>query len=206
MDNKHISTKLGAAVLSIIAITVGVFVWLYEKGQDETLTKTALRDTSDYGFEDKEIKGIPTQLVISKPAEQWTKVCKNPNGGYQVKYPDEWTVKIGDTIQGVQIVENCDTPKLLKNKINTIMFSSLDAKTAAEKTSGITITAFPDSIRHSFVDTTQELIVDGEKMTWIDRNATRLLYHGTTEYNITINDDVSEDLVRDFFSTFKFLP
>ncbi len=151
-------------------------------------------------------KNSSDQLIVNKPAEQWTKVCKNTNARYQVRYPDEWTMKIGDTIQGIQIIKNCDTPKLFKNKNDTIIFSPLDAKMAAEKISGITITAFPNSIRHSFVDPTQELIVDGEKMTWVYRDGERLLHHGTTEYSITIGDDVSEDLVSEFFSTFRFLP
>lgn len=34
MDNKKISTHVGAAMLVIIAITVGMFVWTYEKEQN----------------------------------------------------------------------------------------------------------------------------------------------------------------------------
>lgn len=210
MDNKKIPTSIGAIILVIIAITAGMFVWTYEKGQDwgVVMTQTqSLNNTDVVKPTEKNQEPSLLPLVVAKPATEWTKTCKNIPGNYEVKYPDEWTVKIGDAIYGIHVLEDCDLTERLKDyKNNTIYFSPLDSVQAGALLSGIVISFAPNATRHSFVDVTQEMNVGGEKMTWVHKDGTRLLYHGTTEYNIVINDDVNEDLVREFFSTFKFLP
>ena len=69
MDNKKIPTSIGAIVLVIIAITAGMFVWVYEKGQgwDTEMAVTQLRaaprpvaKNNEQVFEEPQTKKQPT--------------------------------------------------------------------------------------------------------------------------------------------------
>ncbi len=212
MNNKKISTFVGTIILILIVIIVGMVVFVYEKKQNwgvVTVQTQSLNNTGVVKTTGQNKESSPTPLIVSKPAIEWENVCKNISARYQVKYPDEWVMIVGDDIRGFQVVNDCNNVKkelLYGGRINRIMFAPSVEAISGGRFSGIWITAFPNTTQHSFVDPTTELTVDGEKMTWVHRSGARLLHHGTTEYEIVVNDDVSEDLVTEFFSTFKFLP
>jgi len=226
MDNKNISTKLGGAILVIIAITAGVFVWVYENGENKTSTETVPRNTSNYDFGNKEKEDIFIQLVVGKPAEQWTKICKNPSGGYQVKYPDELAIIVGDDIRGFQVVSDCDVPKELwgGGRINQIMFAPNIETTSGGKLSGIWVTAItkeqgridntwitfsPEKPYQGLVSHNEEKLdestINGEKIVWMNKGRDGIFQYGDMQYHVRIHDDVPRDLATEFLSTFQFL-
>jgi len=61
MDNKKIPTHLGTAILVIIAITAGVFVWVYEKNQ--SLDAGALQTPV---VQKKAVKSNPNQAQMKE--------------------------------------------------------------------------------------------------------------------------------------------
>lgn len=150
------------------------------------------------------------KLVVSEPVGSWKKTCKNLAAGYQVRYPDEWSTIVGNDMAGFSVVDACDLAKEFGTKVNNVGFASYDMQTMKTgRRGGIWITAVPDTVKHDFADSTNkmEMLVDGERMIWIkdDRVGARLLHHGTKEYQVVISEDVPEELVTEFFSTFKFL-
>jgi hypothetical protein len=100
MDNKKIPTCLGTAILVVIAITAGAFVWVYEKNQQsdtdqiqivskiknnltaQTLTKNSNKDTNvvvDDPFKDLNISAF----------DKW-KSYKSSDFGISIQYPPEF--------------------------------------------------------------------------------------------------------------------
>jgi len=87
MDNKKIPTWVGTVVLVIIAVTVGVLVWKYEKEVDITQTKNienqpnksllALKQSSD------------TRSEIQTPADG---TYKNTQYNFQIIIPNDWKI------------------------------------------------------------------------------------------------------------------
>ncbi|MFZ3031791.1 MAG: hypothetical protein WA082_02035 [Candidatus Moraniibacteriota bacterium] len=88
MHNK-ISTRLGTAILIIIAITAVMFVWTYEKGQDwggTTIQTPALND--------KQRNSI-TEVVVIEPMSEWA-TYSDEKYGFEFKYPKLFKVRVSD--------------------------------------------------------------------------------------------------------------
>jgi hypothetical protein len=230
MNNTKIPTTIGATLLVIIAITVGVFVWTYEKGQDwgaVTIQPQPLKNTSPETVEqNKQSSRMP--LVVAKPASEWKNVCKNVSGRYQVKYPDEWVMIVGDDMRGFQIVNDCNNVKkelLAGGRINQVMFAPSIEAISGGKSSGIWIEAIPKEqgeLENTWItlspekpyqgftnpngEELNESIISGEKVVWMNKRRDGIFQHGDIQYHVSIHDDVPEDLENDFLSTFKLLP
>ena len=99
MNNKKIPTCLGTAILVVIAITAGAFVWVYEKNQgsittDMTIQMPVKKDQkTDAGKET--VVNTPQQFSEMDPAEKarlaaltkdW-QTYQDTEYGYEFKYP-----------------------------------------------------------------------------------------------------------------------
>ncbi|MDQ5893345.1 MAG: hypothetical protein QG640_357 [Patescibacteria group bacterium] len=86
MNNKKIPTTAGAILLIMIAITVGIFVWAYEKGQDWG-TVTIQPPVLNNGQKDS-----ITEVALTEPMSEW-KTYSDEEFGFQFKYPETFNVK-----------------------------------------------------------------------------------------------------------------
>lgn len=167
-------------------------------------------------------------LVVTEPAANWKKMCKNISGGYQVKYPDEWIMIVGDDIRGFQVVNDCNNVKkelLAGGRINQVMFAPSIEAISGGKSSGIWIEAIPKEqgeLENTWItlspekpylgfanpdrEELNESIVSGEKVVWMNKRRDGIFQHENIQYHVSIHDDVTEDLAAKFLSTFKFLP
>lgn len=75
----QIKTWLGAAVIVVIALTAGMFIWYQQKIQPEV--------------------SQPAQVNIAKKVsitEEW-QTYRNEKYGFEVKYPIDWEISAGDS-------------------------------------------------------------------------------------------------------------
>lgn len=97
MDNKKIPTCLGTAILVVIAIAIGAFVWVYEKGQnfdtvDITTVQSKIAQKSVKNNNNKD-----TSVVVDDPFknlnistfDKW-KSYKSLDLGISIQYPPEF--------------------------------------------------------------------------------------------------------------------
>ncbi len=104
MDNKKIPTCLGTAILVVMAITAGAFVWVYEQNQGAIETDTIIQTTikkdqkTDTGKET--VANTPQQFPEMDPAEKarlaaltkdW-QTYRDTEYGYEFKYPQNYFV------------------------------------------------------------------------------------------------------------------
>jgi hypothetical protein len=87
MSNKNIPTRLGAAILAIIALTAGAFVWTYEKGQDPIALQTprAIPRTTKTPIAQEAQPTITDATIIPG----WKKYTAADNS-FSIEYPSEW--------------------------------------------------------------------------------------------------------------------
>lgn len=114
MDNKKIPTCIGTIILVIIAITVGIFVWTYEKGQDlyvDIESKIVLKPVVKSN--EQRVTGAEksTTLTINDG------LYKNIKYNYQLEIPDNLKLESGS-------VDNPDSLiRLLSSQSNQPLFS-----------------------------------------------------------------------------------
>lgn len=203
-----ISTRLGTAILIIIAITAVMFVWTYEKGQDWggiTTQPQIIKKKSN------------VENVVTEPVKQWT-TCKNVETGYQVSYPNSWSAYTKDGNSAV--LSNCN------NKAYSIVFfpgkeGSIDlnpTKTYIEVgyelmnrdpkgffyQTSTSLDEYLSRVGHSQI--LKEVSINGEKAVVLDDfpNPIIVTYHDNKVITLSGNN-ISEKIFNDFLSTFKFL-
>lgn len=86
MDNKKIPTSIGAIILVIIAITAGMFVWVYEKGQNWGVVTMQPQIVQ---------KNSGAEKMTNEPISEW-KTYQDKKYGFEFKYPKAFDVKITD--------------------------------------------------------------------------------------------------------------
>ncbi|MDQ5893467.1 MAG: hypothetical protein QG640_479 [Patescibacteria group bacterium] len=107
MDNKKIPTSIGAIVLVIIAITAGMFVWVYEKGQgwDTEIVvmqlKVAPKEAEKTDLSESELKTPISEPehakpIVFEPFEKWA-TYKNEVIGIEIRYPHELFLNTKDS-------------------------------------------------------------------------------------------------------------
>ncbi|MFA5961076.1 MAG: hypothetical protein WC848_00115 [Parcubacteria group bacterium] len=100
MDNKKIPTHLGTIVIVIIAITVGAFVWQYEKNMPDNATQSVMPAP---------VKKAPVQSVVAQSEEvipsnipaDW-KNYKNDKQGIEFRYPSAGIVSEDQGVGGLK--------------------------------------------------------------------------------------------------------
>lgn len=211
MDNKKIPTGVGIAVIVIIAITVSVLVWKYEKSNEQIVSQTPdiipqqNQETQESeNNEESEMNMVEPKenksLSVSKSAQNWRKICKNSKGGYNVKYPDEWTVKIAG-FNGARIdLSDCNFSGELKGNPLLLYFAPPEKFSEA---SGISVFVEEKEPR-TFNKIFKETKVAGEKATWVNEKYLEVYYNGKL-YQISAEEDVTQSVLNDFLSTFEFL-
>ncbi len=90
MNNKNIPTLLGTAILVIIAITTGVFVWVYEKGQ-YPITVQILQPTPKTSKPPVIQESQPT-ITDATIINGWKKYTAADNS-FSIEYPSEWRLE-----------------------------------------------------------------------------------------------------------------
>lgn len=93
IDNKKNPTSIGTIVLVIIAVSAGVFVWAYEKEQNQDAvaeTQVTLKKV----VSDKQ-KNSDTEITLIEPVSEW-KTYQDEKYGFEFKYPKSFDVKFTD--------------------------------------------------------------------------------------------------------------
>jgi hypothetical protein len=110
--NQQIKTGLGVVVILIFAVTAGVFVWLYEKNQDEDQANSCKRMIQVCGTENAGCRWecqdnfAPIKASISKPIAptnnsitdenaNW-QTYRNEKYGFEIKYPQDFQKQNSD--------------------------------------------------------------------------------------------------------------
>lgn len=126
MDNQKIPTSVGAIVLAIVAITSGVFVWVYEKNQGTIETDLAIQTTIKKDLKtDSSKEGVDTAQQFPEMSQEekarlttltkdW-QTYRDTEYGYEFKYPKSFSVernKYESDIPEVSIINNktCTLP------------------------------------------------------------------------------------------------
>jgi hypothetical protein len=79
--NTQIKTWVGTVVIIIIAITVGAFVWVYEKNQPEIAQPAQVNIVK---------KANKTADLVPSKVEGW-QIYRNEKYGFEFQYPKDWT-------------------------------------------------------------------------------------------------------------------
>lgn len=94
--NQKVSTGLGTAILIVMALTAGYFVWVIEKNNQQEFPIILLTSTQSIKsklateLETKNGKKITTE---DKETANW-KLYKNIKYGFEFKYPTDWPAPI----------------------------------------------------------------------------------------------------------------
>lgn len=139
MDNRNIPTKLGTAILLVIAITVGAFVWVYEKEQGSIVADISIQslqkkiqtdtvkdpqETLPFPEMDQAEKNRLTELT-----KDW-QTYRDEKYGYEFKYPQEYSIeknKYEPDISEVSVISNNDCVLPFDSRCNiTIRILSSD--------------------------------------------------------------------------------
>ncbi len=148
MDNKKIPTCLGAAILVIIAITVGVFVWVYEQKQEaigaDAIIQTPVKKDQKTDVEKEVIINTQQQFPEMDQAEkvrlatltkEW-QTYRDTEYGYEFKYPKGYSIeknKYEADIPEVSVISNGDCVLPFGSKCNvTIRTLSSEAERIKE--------------------------------------------------------------------------
>lgn len=207
MHNK-ISTGAGTTILIITALTAVMFVWTYEKGQDwgvVTIQPQIIQKKSNVG------------VVATEPAEQWT-TCKNVKTGYQVSYPNSWSVYTRDGNSITLSDCNSTTYSLVffpgieysigLNPTKTYMEVSYELM---NRDSGggfyqasTSLDEYLSRVGHNPI--LKEISINGEKAVVFDDfpNPIIVTYHDNKIITL-LGNNVSEKIFNNFLSTFMFL-
>ncbi len=85
MDNKKVPTLIGASILVIIAITVGMFVWRYERGYDNALDTQKITAPIVGDIQAQPKKNV-TSLSEEDIKNEW-KIYQNEKYRFKMTYP-----------------------------------------------------------------------------------------------------------------------
>lgn len=205
MNNKKVPTAIGTMLLVIIAITTGVFVWTYEKGQDwgtVTIQTSALRN---------EQKNLTVEVALTEPTSEW-ETCQNKKVGYEVRYPKDW--KIYSVGPWGNIPDSCDTPhpELIISPKDQYHASEINFRITRLDTSPNLKYIYSGSQslkeflqKYPYGEILKEDMIDGRPAVWVKaNNSTVLVYNNNTVFIIS-QKNVSSERFNNFLSTFKFL-
>jgi hypothetical protein len=213
--NQKISTSVGTAIIIIIAITVGMFVWKYEEIQSklEIQSQTSVQSNEQQQLGQQIGKN---EVVISEPIGKWRQ-CRNTKVGYEVKYPGEWETRTKN-IGGIVKVDSCNTGQLIFTKSTSdyqagsssisITYEDMREGTGlifeGSKSLSDYFEKMPEMVKK--LPIVKETLIDNERAVYLGNfpNPRVLTYHKDRIFDIT-GVDISEKTFTDFLSTFKFL-
>jgi len=128
MKNQKVSTKLGTIALVIIAITVGIFVWLIEKKQEATeQLQPVIENQVQQNKEQQQVNGNnKSDCLLNNSSEktEW-KTFKNDQYKFEIQYPSNFIYNEhlantpGEIIQPrVNYIINLGTPNKISSENN----------------------------------------------------------------------------------------
>lgn len=91
MDKKKIPTRVGMTVIVIVAITVSVLVWKYEKDNGQIISQ--MPNIFPQQNQNEETQGAGNNQPIENI--KTTKSYKNGSYGYEIEIPDNFDIKTG---------------------------------------------------------------------------------------------------------------
>lgn len=106
--NQKIDTKLGTIIIVIIAITVGLFVWKYEKNNDFNVSQT-----TEMIIQKKQEEQNQTQQTEEQQITEWKKY-QNKDLGLAFDYPTSWGEIIIENGNRISIdIPPCKAPLMM---------------------------------------------------------------------------------------------
>ncbi len=212
MDNKKIPTRLGAVILVVIAITVGGFVWVYEKNQGSIATDIPTQAIQKKAQTAEKVHPGKTdeKVAIAEPVEQW-KTCRNEKAGYEVKYPSAWVLGLRGPYGFEELKDCTSTWMFFTNKFTvstagdiSVSIDAIDMnqKGGANFKKSNSLEEYLQQNKN-LPPIEKESALFGEKIVWLKDNIV-IFYHNNTIFNINFSG-LDEKFTNDFLSTFKFL-
>lgn len=130
MDKKIISTSTGTIVLVIIVITTGLFVWIYEKGQNQEAVSMQTQTIPKKVASDEK-KNSDAEIIGTDPVEKW-KTYENQELHIKMKYPSKLFISTKNGKIFFEPSSPTDPAQKQEGIILTKLQLSLDQRTVSE--------------------------------------------------------------------------